>query len=517
MTSTNLVLPENFNDCMTTCFTKMATETRDFVISSIRIHFNELINSGQFNIEHYIEVINHLVAVLDGDDTQEGFQQFIKLVNDVNLLKQDQITQQQIISIVQSMFASSNLNISNNFVTQLVTNQDFVNQIKASTTIINSIIENLIIALNKTVGGGTLSIAASPSIVNTHFAISNVFDIQYGWNGNTLNASGFKIPHGSATLNAGDYFKFFESTTKPGTYGLAIYDSNNVQKQVLFNTGIFNGVSDSALLYSGYGQYGTLFTLTPYSYGGSGTFVLTQSPSNSVVNSYSWLTTNTSVTSDVNVNNINQFVSVLNQLINSQVVQINQNITTQVTQVRTDFSNQVNQVSNNFVEQVTQVNNNLSVVRNEINGTAESITNLRNELNRINVLINNYSTKDDLNNVRQEISAFNQLRSDFFKLQIDVNNLLLQVKSDSGFYSTIDISNNTSILNLSLQLNAATISITEINTKISQLSDFISKKDLAAACAAACEAFVVTLNGHSSANPSYATGLILPPPVIAVE
>lgn len=352
MTSTNLVLPENFNDCMTACFTKMGTETRNFVINSIRIQFNELINSGQFNIEHYIEVINHLVSVLDGDDSQEGFQQFITLVNDVNLLKQEQITQQQIISIVQSMFASSNLNITNNFVTQLVTNQDFINQIKSSTTIINSILENLIVSLNS-----YLSVSTADS-------------------------------------------------------------------------------------------------------------------------------------------NVNQFVAILNQLINSQVVQINQNITTQVTQIRNDFSSQVNQVSNNFVEQVTQINNNVSLVRNEINGTIENINNLRNELTRINILINNCSTKDDLNNIRQEIAAFNQLRSDFFKLQIDVNNLLLQVKSDSSFYSTVDISNNTSILNLSLQLNAVINNITEINNKISQLSDFASKKDLAAACAAACEAFVATLNGR---------------------
>ncbi|MEY4768437.1 MAG: hypothetical protein RL637_1076 [Pseudomonadota bacterium] len=216
MTTTSPALPQNFNECMTDCFTKMGTETRQFVINTIRIQFNELISSGQFNIEHYIQVINHLVSVLDGDDSQEGFQHFVQLVNDVNLLKQEHITQQQVTTIVQNLFANNGIDIHNNFVSQLVTNQEFINQIKSNAVIINSVVENLIHSLNH-------------------------------------------LPSGSVTDN-----------------------------------------------------------------------------------------------------NVNQFVAILNQLINSQVVQINQNVTTQVTQIRTEIATQIDQVNNHFSAQITEVNNKFS-------------------------------------------------------------------------------------------------------------------------------------------------------------
>ena len=59
---------------------------------------------------------------------------------------------------------------------------------------------------------------------------------------------------------AGQYFAFFESTTNPGTYGMALYNSDGTQAEVIHNTGTFRVLADGAIFYLGNGSWGTLIT-----------------------------------------------------------------------------------------------------------------------------------------------------------------------------------------------------------------------------------------------------------------
>jgi hypothetical protein len=167
-----------------------------------------------------------------------------------------------------------------------------------------------------------------------------------------------------------------------------------------------------------------------------------------------------------------QFVSILNQFISNQLVQVSNNFSSQVTQVKNEITNQFNISIESIQANITRINN---------------------EFTRINTWINGCSTKDELANIRKEIEIFNSLRIQFIKLQSDVADLLNKISVDSNFFSLIDLSRNVTIVNISSQLTTITNNFLEINAKISQLNEFVSKKDLANACAAACEAFVKTL------------------------
>ena len=329
--TSNVITAQDFDKCMIECFTTLGAETREFVIKTIQIKLNELIKVNQFDVAHYEQVIKQIINVLDGDDTKEGFQQFIQLVNDVNLLKQEHITQQEITNIVKRMLVSVDVEINNSFVTKIIQNETFINEIKKNTTVISVFVNNTMTA-----------------IIN------------------------------------------YLSSTTPSTPD-AIRD---------------------------------------------------------------------------------QFVSILNQFVNSRLVQVSNNFSNQVTQVRNDLTNQIN-VS--------------------IEPIQAKITWLNGELTRINTWINGCSTKDELANLRKEIEVFNSLRVQFTKLQTDVGDLLKKISTDSNFFSAIDISHNVTIVNLSSQLTTINNNFLEINNRISQLSEFVSKKDLANACATACEAFVRTL------------------------
>ena len=70
-------------ECLSDCFAQMGQETRQFVINTIKVQLAKL-DIG--DIEYYKTTIDQLVQILDGNQNKEGFQQFIKLVNDVQIL-----------------------------------------------------------------------------------------------------------------------------------------------------------------------------------------------------------------------------------------------------------------------------------------------------------------------------------------------------------------------------------------------------------------------------------------------
>ncbi len=141
------------------------------------------------------------------------------------------------------------------------------------------------------------ALTAKADISDGQFSTNQIFDVQYYWSGTTLNASNFIAPYDMnfqhPTVGAGQYFKFFPSTTNPGTYGLGLYNSNGTLAQVVHNTGTLQAIGPDALFYIGSGFFGTVITTSAgYSYGQSASFTsMDTSVSASDMSGYTWAST----------------------------------------------------------------------------------------------------------------------------------------------------------------------------------------------------------------------------------
>lgn len=118
---------------------------------------------------------------------------------------------------------------------------------------------------------------AFAAITDGKFGINQIFDVQYWWNGTTLNASSFIAPYNknfqTVTTTAGQYFQFFASTTNPGTYGLKLMNSNGTQHSIVHDTGDITALGNGAIFYIGSGFFGNVITTAQgYSYGASAQF-----------------------------------------------------------------------------------------------------------------------------------------------------------------------------------------------------------------------------------------------------
>lgn len=150
------------------------------------------------------------------------------------------------------------------------------------------------------------------AITDGKFSTAQIWDVQYYWSGTTLNASGFanlfaSVNYDTQTNSAarltnaqiadassnGRYFSFFNSTTVPGTYGLALYESNGTLYKIINHTGTFTALGSGAIFYLGNGSWGTVITPEGgYSAGQSGTFTnMDTSVSASDLSSYSYTNT----------------------------------------------------------------------------------------------------------------------------------------------------------------------------------------------------------------------------------
>lgn len=115
------------------------------------------------------------------------------------------------------------------------------------------------------------------AITDGKFGVNQIFDVQYYWSGNTLNASNFIAPYNknfqTVTVTAGQYFQFFESTTNPGTYGLKLMNSDGTQHSIVHDYGDITALGSGAIFYIGSGFFGNVITTAQgYSYGASATF-----------------------------------------------------------------------------------------------------------------------------------------------------------------------------------------------------------------------------------------------------
>ena len=132
------------------------------------------------------------------------------------------------------------------------------------------------------------------AITDGKFGINQIFDVQYWWNGNTLNASNFIAPYNknfqTVTTTAGQYFQFFPSTTNPGTYGLKLMNSNGTQHSIVHDTGDITALGNGAIFYIGSGFFGNVITTAQgYSYGASASFTnMDTSVTSSDLNSYTF-------------------------------------------------------------------------------------------------------------------------------------------------------------------------------------------------------------------------------------
>jgi len=135
---------------------------------------------------------------------------------------------------------------------------------------------------------------AFAAITDGKFGINQIFDVQYYWSGNTLNASNFIAPYNknfqTVTATSGQYFQFFNSTTNPGTYGLKLMNSNGTQHSIVHDTGDITALGNGAIFYIGSGFFGNVITTAQgYSYGASASFTnMDTSVTSSDLNNYTF-------------------------------------------------------------------------------------------------------------------------------------------------------------------------------------------------------------------------------------
>ena len=135
---------------------------------------------------------------------------------------------------------------------------------------------------------------AFAAITDGKFGINQIFDVQYWWNGTTLNASNFIAPYNknfqTVSTTAGQYFQFFPSTTNPGKYGLKLMNSNGTQHSIVHDHGDITALGNGAIFYIGSGFFGNVITTAQgYSYGASAQFTnMDTSVTSSDLNSYTF-------------------------------------------------------------------------------------------------------------------------------------------------------------------------------------------------------------------------------------
>ena len=149
--------------------------------------------------------------------------------------------------------------------------------------------------------------SASADILDLRIKTDQIFDVQWNIRNGSLNASGFNYIYSSVnyatqttsasrwtaaqTADAGSngrYIAFFNSTTNPGTYGMAVYNSDGSVYKIVNNTGSFRTLADGAIFYNGNGMWGTLITTEAgYTLGSSGSWATTtEYPTNADLQAY---------------------------------------------------------------------------------------------------------------------------------------------------------------------------------------------------------------------------------------
>jgi hypothetical protein len=141
------------------------------------------------------------------------------------------------------------------------------------------------------------SLSAQAAITDGSFSINQIFDVQYYWSGNTLNASNFIAPYdkdfNTVTTTAGQYFQFFESTVQPGTYGMKLMNADGTFNRVIHDYGTITAIGNDAIFYLGTGWLGNVISINQgYAYGSSATFTnMDRTVTSEDLTTYTWANT----------------------------------------------------------------------------------------------------------------------------------------------------------------------------------------------------------------------------------
>lgn len=147
---------------------------------------------------------------------------------------------------------------------------------------------------------------SNASLLDIKISPAQIFDVQWNISGDTFNASNFTRPFYSVSPNGSScswcqmttaqvqsvfdnnqYFSFFDSTTDPGTYGLAVYNADGSVAWVLHNTGSIRALSTDVVFYNGNNFWGTVISVTEgFSYGDSKSWTVTNYPSEEEIDNY---------------------------------------------------------------------------------------------------------------------------------------------------------------------------------------------------------------------------------------
>ena len=140
--SNSTLIPTSFDlpyeSCISDCFAKMGSETREFVLQTIDIEINNLITNNNLDFDKFKLILNEIRDALDGDDSAEGLNQFVTLVNNVKILMDNSLNSQDIINIINKT-KISNININT-----IINNDVFIQGITNNTNIISSFVNNSI-------------------------------------------------------------------------------------------------------------------------------------------------------------------------------------------------------------------------------------------------------------------------------------------------------------------------------------------------------------------------------------
>jgi hypothetical protein len=141
------------------------------------------------------------------------------------------------------------------------------------------------------------ALTAQAAITDGSFSINQIFDVQYYWSGNTLNASSFIAPYdkdfNTVTTTAGQYFQFFESTTNPGSYGMKLMNADGSFNRVIHDYGTITAIGNDAIFYLGTGWLGNVISINQgYTYGSSATFTdMNRTVTSESLTTYTWSNT----------------------------------------------------------------------------------------------------------------------------------------------------------------------------------------------------------------------------------
>jgi hypothetical protein len=309
------------------------------------------------------------------------------------------------------------------------------------------------------------------AITDLKLSTAQIFDVQWNISAGKLNTSSFNyiyasINYATQTASAarwtsaqttdagsnGRYIGFFNSTTNPGTYGMAVFNADGTKYKIINNTGSFRALANGAIFYNGNGMWGTLITTgAGYSLGSSAQFTITQEyPSNAQLQAYT-PPSSTPLAAG-------QTASTL--CCGGSAAQFNAN-TTNVTNVQTfvarttnDSQVYINQIGDNnliTVQQTGTKNNYVNYASNGSNNTT-AITQSSTSTTATNYVAATVNGNTNATTITQQSTGGS--KGAFVSVANSNNTLALQQKDSGNHYAEVNLSGGSKTVDITQQGSA---------------------------------------------------------------